>query len=677
MKQLLPPFSNLRFFVISLILGCSLIWCSTSMAEPRTVEELTGLGKDALGAGRYEEALEYFVTARNQNADEEAELRLLFYSAVTLQQYAENAPEPRKERALEQSARLYTIYLESRPDTSTVVNNLAKVYEQLGWPDQAMELYEKAIAQSDSRQGLYLTNYAELLDNLEKWDDATQVYTRLVQEQPLSHSQQISLAARYAERGLNELAGYVWQLIDAGGSWQVADLALSALAESKEQDARSRQELITAVSVALSRMNPESERYAELGFDQRLRALGDDSQIGEGASEIVMLKVVIRRALAMARNSELDLERFEALRQRLEPEHYHWWGQRVRPDMEPKRGVWPADGFRDLIRSFGVRAQQVANLVSSDKRKASEYYRLAESYFQLAADLQMAEVDPAAVRNLVRLKVETDKLPEVKDVLEKYEGRLFEGKGGAIRRNQLKKTFEYHKTLGDLYTQMDRWGDSSSAQSAIFQLEHARDKSHQIEDQSGGALPEAYRFTPDMVDMLDAAYQANDESIKGERLRIEEAERYQMQGETEAVREVLEPLNNKQLQDVDLQTRRDEITAFSSPEETPSRLDDRVIDRSSLQIDESVGIRLTESENLPLSKEQVKGIEEQLRRALDPTVANPSPDELQSAPGTIKSIQLQSQGRGKLDLEVEGQIMEIPFEKYSEMERIEQPDGER
>jgi len=73
----------------------------------------------------------------------------------------------------------------------------------------------------------------------------------------------------------------------------------------------------------------------------------------------------------------------------------------------------------------------------------------------------------------------------------------------------------------------------------------------------------------------------------------------------------------------------------------------------------------------------VKGIEEQLRRALDPTVANPSPDELQSAPGTIKSIQLQSQGRGKLDLEVEGQIMEIPFEKYSEMERIEQPDGER
>ena len=144
-----------------------------------------------------------------------------------------------------------------------------------------------------------------------------------------------------------------------------------------------------------------------------------------------------------------------------------------------------------------------ANSLSDQNPRSGEYYRFAESYFRLAADLQPSKVDPAAVRELVRLKVETDDLPAVEQLRKQYDSRIVETEGSALSNYQLEKTFQYHKTLGGLYTRLSDWGDISKAPVAVYQLEQARSNSYQLEDRMRGELPDAYRFSREMSAMLD------------------------------------------------------------------------------------------------------------------------------------------------------------------------------
>ena len=69
---------------------------------------------------------------------------------------------------------------------------------------------------------------------------------------------------RYEEKGLSELVGFLWELIGAGGSWKVVDIALSTLADSTGPTAESREELLTVASVALSQVEFDPVEFTEL-----------------------------------------------------------------------------------------------------------------------------------------------------------------------------------------------------------------------------------------------------------------------------------------------------------------------------------------------------------------------------------------------------------------------------
>ena len=455
-------------------------------------------------------------------ADRETQARLDFRQAVILQQMASNSELENPEKPLRQAARLYQSYLTVHPESAAAANNLAKIYEQMGDevlkspnPERAGRYfktaagnYQKAVAAADSRQGLYLKNYAELLDKAGEWKQAKKVYIELVQGHPLAPALLQSMTESYARHGLGELAEFTWNLLDAGYVGQSVDISMNAIEDSRNESDKGRIELLTVVCAGLAQGTDDYRGFLESDTGAQIRDLAKDKFLNEGAAEVVRL--------------------YQA--QRFDRSEYQWWARRGSPRRDPDRGLWPVDGFRALIRSLGSRAKRIDNL------------RLAEQYFRLSADLQEWEIDPVAVRALVQMYAEQNAYKRIDRLLSDYQVRLFKGKGAAYRESRVEKIFQYHLTLGELYALIERWGDSSKADSAIFQLEHARDKSMMLEDNSSKALPEKYQFTPQMVDILARGYDKTGQVTKGTELRIDQAERYQKAGDIKATRRVLAPV---------------------------------------------------------------------------------------------------------------------------------------
>ena len=630
---------------IARVIGCCLVLAvAVTVHSQETADELTIRGREALGAGRYEEAIELFAKASSETSDRDTKDRLLFYRAVTYQRMAEGAEGDRRQGLLHRSARLYDAYLEARPDSGAATNNLAKVYAALGWNDTAAELFEQALAKEDDKQGLYLKNYAQFLDDAGEWEEATELWSRIVQEQPLSPALQKSMVERFGEAGIEQLAGYLWELLEAGYARQAARSALDALADGGGK-ARDRIELLTIVSVALSRIHYEPAEFTELELAGRLTELGSDPDIGRGALDIEMLH---------------DVEA-------LDPRRYGWWAEKTDEYEDPPRGVWPADGFRALVRSLGSRYKQIG-----------EPGR-AESYYRLAADLRPYDVDPGAIRDLTQLYIEENQLPKVNLLAEEYEDRLFRGKGGAYRKSRLRKIFEYHRTLGVLYATIGRWGDSSQVDSAIFQLEHAQDKSREVEERTESAVPENYRFSPDMVNMLATGYVATEQPLKSYQLRVDEAERFQKQGDEEAVRKVLEPIKTQELP-VGLRSRIDGLavspattataattatTATMAPARTVSS-EVVAVDRLRRAAAPTIRIDLSRSRTrLPLSEEELDLVAAQLQKNLGRDVTDAASLDWGDAPGTPRELYIED-GGGVLVLQLDGNTHKIPFQVISE-----------
>lgn len=633
MRQQSPGFQTVARVVVLCLL---LVFAVTVKAQDRA-DELMARGREALGAARYEEALELFTEASSEASDRNTVDRLLFYRAVTYQRMAEGAEGDRREELLRRSARLYDAYLEARPDSGAATNNLAKVYAALGWSDTARELFEQALAKEDDKQGLYLKNYAEFLDEAGEWEKARELYSRIVKEQPLSQGLQATIFERFGKAGVEELAGYLWDLLEAGHARRAADGALEALAEGGGEK-RDRFELLTVVSVALSRIPYRPASFSELEIAGRLAGFDSDPEVGRGALEIKMLH---------------DVEALDARR-------YEWWAEKTVEYEDPPRGVWPADGFRALIRSLGSRYRQIGEL------------RTAERYYRLAADLRPYDVDPTAIRDLTQLYIEENQLPKVNRLAEEYEDRLFSGKGSAYRNSQLQRIFEYHRTLGELYATIGRWGDSYRVDSAIFQLEQAQEKSREVADRTEGALPERYKFSPDMVNMLAKGYAETDQPSRSYQLRVDEAERFQREGDAEAVRKVLEPITNLELPS-GLRSRVDGLTVSSAtatatattPATAPARSDSPEMvtaDHLRRAAGPKVLIDLSRSRTrLPLSEEQLDGIAAQLQQNLGRNITEAEALDWGEAPGIPRELAIED-GQGVLVLEIDGGIHKIPFQ---------------
>lgn len=501
--------------------------CGTVVAEPQAREvaavDLEASARTALEGGSYAEALELFERASADAQDEGRQSRLEFQRAFTLQQLAAEAPDPQVGAALlMDAAALYESFLERHPQSASGANNLARVYEQIGAGHQdsgsvdraapyfakAEGLYGQAIDAGDSLQGLYLRNYAEMLDRTGEWERAKPVYARIVREQPLSAELQESIEEAHARQGLGELADYLWELLNSGFVREAAGRALAALDESAGAADDARVKLLTLVPMALARDAYDPSAFPGTEFGRRLNALAEDAHIGDGAEQI----------LSLHRASGLN------------PQRFSWWARQESVSFGGDGNLLPDDSFRALIRALGSRAKLAGRIA------------LAADYFRLAAELQPDEIDPVAVRSLVQMYAELEQPDELERVLRSYSGRLYDAKGAAYRSARTTKIFLYHQTLGELYALIERWGSSDTVASAIFQLEHARDVSRWMEDLSEEPLPPEYRFTPGMAVLLARGYEATHNSAAAEALLREEARRYEAAGDQAAAAAVLKGL---------------------------------------------------------------------------------------------------------------------------------------
>jgi hypothetical protein len=519
---------SLRVVLKVVIAYCVLATHPVVWAQDEKAIELEEQGRGALNSGRYAEAVELFSAGSSLATDAELKARIDFRQAVARQQMSVRESDPEIRIAqLRSAARLYSQYLKTNPESSAAANNLAKIYKQMGIEAQnsgrvdsvprffqrSAALFEKAIAAVDDRQGLYLKNYAQLLEHTGEWEKAKSVYTQIIKEQPMSSEFQQAIADSYIKHGLDQLSQYLWELLDAGYVQQAADVALDALQNSAGGTDSNRIDLLTIVCAALAKQtyNPDSFSHSPKGI--QISALADDSYLGDGAAGITRL----HRGLP------------------LDHSDYRWWRDQGSITDDRPLGLWPTQGFQALIRSLGSRA------------KTSGAIELADGYFRLSATLLPWEIDPAAVRGLVLMYAEENRYDRINGVLEDYQVDLFTGKGAAIAGARTGKIFEYHQTLGELYALIGRWGNSRRPDSAIYQLEHARQTNQVLENSSIEALQPKYQFTPQMVDMLATGYTQIGETEKNAKLRIEQAESYKRAGDIRATKRVLSPLQESQV----------------------------------------------------------------------------------------------------------------------------------
>jgi hypothetical protein len=518
---------------------CSYVLLHTGAgwAQGVVADNLEKRGRMALDAKQYSAARELFAEGSARATDPEEKARLDFRQAVTLQQMASTGEAENPEENLRQAAELYHSYLKHNPDSAATANNLAKIYEALGSASsqkagskrgrgyfrRAARYYKKAVAAGDSNQGLYLKNYAEFLERIDNWEEAKRVYAQLVQGYPVSPSLQKALTKSYMEHGTAFLGVLLWNLVVAVYVVHSDKFALGALGRTLNDSDNGRIELLTVVSAALAQGTDDRRRFFDSEMGRGNGALTADNFLGDGAGEIARL--------------------YQG--QSFSVSDYSWWAGRDFDSREKGRGLYPIDGFRALIRSLGSRSKRSGNL------------ELAESYFLLSAQMQDSEADPVAIRSLVQMYAEANEFEKIKGVLAVYQFELFKGKGDAYRDSQIEKIFQYHQTLGELYTLIERWGDSNQIDSAIFQLEHAqitsvelalaREESFRQKRVSTKALPESYQFTPQMVDQLSRGYEKTGELDKGVELRINQASIYYEAGDTKAVLRVLTPIKKTEL----------------------------------------------------------------------------------------------------------------------------------
>ena len=515
-------------FSIAFVTCCyALLASPTGWAQEQVITDLEQRGRKALDAKQYSVAREIFSEGAASATDPDEKARLDFRQAVTLQQMATSGEVENPEETLMRAARLYHSYLRQNPDSTATANNLAKVYETLGHgasrePDdekagalfkRADSYYQKAIAAGGSSQAFYLKNYAEFLERSGDWRKAKTIYAQLIEEHPVSPKLQQALLKTYAEHGLGDVAEYLWNMLGAGYVRQSAGFALDALAESTNVRDKSRIELLTIACAALAQGTDDRGSYLDSDLGRRYAMLNDDSYLGNGAKEIYQL--------------------YQG--QMLNPSDYDWWVDHGMGSSGPDQVLLPMDGFRALIRSLGSRSKRENDL------------EMAESYFKLAANIGPQEIDPAAIRDLVQMYAEQNEFDKIEAVLVDFQVRLFEGKGDAYREYHAEKIFQYHQTLGELYALIERWGDSSQIDSAVFQLERARQTSIVMQQRSPGVLPESYQFTPQMVDQLSTAYEKTGQAGKSVELRLDQAEIYNKAGDTKATRRVLAPVKASDL----------------------------------------------------------------------------------------------------------------------------------
>ncbi len=449
-------------------------------------------------------------------------------------------PKTRREetparRAFLAAVRFYREVVTVFPDSAATWNNLGQVYSRLGLSARAKDSFEKAVKSADPKQqAVFQLNYADFLSENEEWRSAAREYAGPALQQPQNRASHERAVSAFILAGDGEgLAGYLWSSVRAGLVLRAQQGVIEALQSDVDWGDDFSGELMSILVVALSYEAYSPGEFGDTEVGKILAAFaGQPGEVGVCAEQIVALH---------------DPEK-------LQPRRFQWWANRAgrRP---PPRGVWPRDAFRKLIRSLGARARQEKN------------YPLAETYYELALHLTSREVDPVSLRGLVDLYMELNQIQKIGELADRYQEALVEGKGQAYRDSQLSQIFEYHRTLGELYAYLDRWGDRATVTSALFQLDRARSIGARLDENpdpteqiyQGASRPQLH-FTPDLAELLAKGYEKTGHPEAASTVRLEYAEKLLKIGQTARIESLIGKIEPSHLA-ADQKLRLDRIKA--------------------------------------------------------------------------------------------------------------------
>jgi tetratricopeptide (TPR) repeat protein len=516
MKKVLSRLCRPRIPRRAVLICCAVFFPVVALPQNQALEQQARSGKQALAAKAYDQAFQAFDEGRvaaQAAGDRKWEADFLFYMGlVRQQQSAEPGGAPDAVRPTQQEAAgWYRRMLDLRPDSGAALNNLAQVYSELGQKEEAAKLLENAVALRDSREAFYSLNLADLLSSTGDPKRAIDYYKRALKEYPEDTRAHLSLVKAYVALNTPDLLPYLWALVEKGLVMRAQESALSALPAVKWR-AREKEELLAVVVVSLGKQFYDPSQFPKTEAASSLAKLARDEAVGGGAAEI------------------LNLHQLRGPN----PSAFPWWARRGDPYQEPPRGVWPRDGFRMLIRSLGAWHQQAGNA------------RQAEAYYLLAVGLVPEQPDPEAVLQLADLYSAGKDLLRLEAMTEQYATALFLGKKLAYRGSHLEKIYKYHRALGVVYAHLGRWGSGATPTSAIFQLEHAQSIAEQFNQQAvQQGRTERLSVEPRMLKLLADGYDANKMSRAASRTRLELAERYEKEGDTQAARAALKTIEEK------------------------------------------------------------------------------------------------------------------------------------
>lgn len=523
--------------VSGLVLGLlAAAWAQPPEQKEAELTALANHGKNELSSRSFDSALEVFARGRELSVGlPDWEARFEFYLGLARQKKGESETGEERTSNLRLAVRRYRRVLRMRPDSASTLNNLAQCYEGLGQNKEAAGYYRRAIAADTGGKSVYQLNYADFLSSTGKWKDAAPIYQEIAREAPQSDGPHRKLVDVYIGNADDQLMPYLWKILGDGQAAKAESAALEAL-KAQRWPSQAVDELFAIVAVSLSKQLYRPEAFADSPGGQALKDLSEsaDSSISACADEL------------MKAHSPDDLW----------SNSFSWWSRRGSPRREPPRGVWPRDGFRRLLRSLGTRYQQYGE----DEK--------AESYFRRAATLAEEDLDPAAFRKLVDLYVDQNRGEELEALARDYERQLFKEKNAVYRdvsdlararKSQLEKLFEYHQTLGELYSYLGKdESRRSTAASAIFQLQRAMSVDEILSEKDPTDKKEV-RFQPHLAELLAKAYEEDGQTRKSREVRVKAAQRYAAAEDHRAVYQVLRPIepnlsgSDKQLYERSLQ----------------------------------------------------------------------------------------------------------------------------
>lgn len=495
----------------SIVLGC-LVPLKASVNEQIQIA-LKALDKQEYKQARQE--LRLGLKEAREQQDSQGAGKVYFYLGLTLQQQIEDQAEEHPDQVegwLRGAQGNYERATRELPDSGGLWNNLAQIYEKQGQQDKAMSAFQRAIRIGNDQQALYAVNYADFLSRSGKDKDASRFYELALEREPINEYAQEALLDYYAREDSSKVGELLRKQLNRGQVMQVLDATVTMLRRNTRRLEREQsEELLTIVVMCLTRLSNQPQQSLRSAVD-RLTPLMQGPW-AEPVREIFNL--------------------YEEEENRLEPRFYGWWSGQIGPSSKSPPGGWPLEAFLELIRSLGDRLES-----SEDSTREG-----AEAYYLLALRLNQRNPDARALVKLADFYKREGKDQKVEELLNEEEDRIFGAKANAIREMDLKRRYEYHRSLGIIYGHLNKWGDEQTVQSAFFQLNNALQAAKDYNEEAKKVANQKLIIEPRLVNTLAEGYIAKDQANKAFELRTNTTYNYMQLGAAGAATQVFRPIS--------------------------------------------------------------------------------------------------------------------------------------